>query len=162
MKISTKKLTLWAVTAALYTAVTLLTASFAFGPVQFRVAEAISVLCCFAPHMTVGVTLGCFLANLFSTVSALDMVVGTTATLLACLCMTKCRRAATMVLPNILFNAVLVGAMLALVLTPNAFWQGFAINALQVAVGEAAVMVLLGVPLYLFVKRSARLQTLLK
>ena len=89
MKITTKRLTLWAVTAALYTAVTLVTASFAYGPVQFRVAEALSVLCCFAPHMTVGITLGCFLANVFSTVSALDMVVGTGATLLACLLMSK-------------------------------------------------------------------------
>ena len=162
MKIATKRLTLWAVTAALYTAVTLLTASFAFGPVQFRIAEAISVLCCFAPHMTVGVTLGCFLSNLFSTVSALDMVVGTAATLLACLLMTRCRRAATMVLPNILCNAVLIGVMLAYILTPGAFWQGFLINGLQVALGEAAVMVLLGAPLYLFVARSKRLQNLIK
>ena len=162
MKISTKKLTLWAITAALYTAVTLLTASFAFGPVQFRVAEALSVLCCFAPHMTVGITLGCFFSNLFSTVSALDMVVGTFATLLACLCMTRCRRAATMVLPNILFNALMVGAMLAYVLTPTAFWQGFAVNALQVAVGEAAVMLVLGIPLYLFIQRSSRLRKLLQ
>ena len=110
--------------------------------------------------MTVGITLGCFLANIFSTVSALDMVVGTSATLLACLLMSRCRRPVTMVLPNVLCNAVLVGAMLGWVLTPDAFWQGFAVNALQVAVGEIAVMVLLGVPLFLFVQKSNRVRNL--
>lgn len=156
-QISVKKLALWAVMAALYAAITLLTASFAFGPVQFRLADAMCVLCCFAPHMTAGVTLGCFLANLFSSVSALDMVVGTAATLVACLWMTRCRRAVCMVLPNVLANGILVGAMLAWVYTPGAFWQGFLLNGLQVAAGELAVMVVLGVPLFVYIRRSTRL-----
>lgn len=162
MKITAKKLALWGITAALYAAITLSTASFSFGPVQFRIAEALTVLCCFCPHMTVGLTLGCFVANLFSTVSVLDIAVGTAATFFACLLMTKCKRAATMVLPNVLLNALMVGAMLAWVLTPTAFWQGFLVNALQVGVGELAVMVLLGVPLYLFIKKNTRLREILQ
>ncbi len=156
--VSTKKMALWAMTAALYAAITLLTASFAYGPVQFRVAEALSMLCCFAPHMTVGVTLGCFLANLLSPVSALDVVVGTAATLLACLWMSRCRRGFFAVLPNVVCNGLIIGAMLAWVYTPNAFWQGFLVNGLQVAVGELAVMVLLGLPLYACLRRRPEIR----
>ena len=67
-----------------------------------------------------------------------------------------------MVLPNILCNAVLVGAMLGYVLTPDAFWQGFLLNGLQVAIGEFAVMALLGVPLFLFLKRADRVRNLFR
>lgn len=158
MKLSAKHLSLWGITAAVYVALTLLTASFSFGPIQYRVAEALSVLCCFAPHMGVGITLGCAIANIFSTVSVLDIVVGTTATALACLCMAKCKRAFSMILPNILLNGILVGAMLAYVLTPTAFWQGFALYGMQVAVGEALVMLTLGLPLFFLLKKSPRLQ----
>ena len=160
--LSVRKLALWAVVAGLYAAVTLLTASFAYGPVQFRVAECLSVLCCFSPGMTVGITLGCLVANLFSVVSALDMVVGTAATLLACLLMSRCKNPVTMVLPNVLVNGLFIGAMLAWVYTPDAFWQGFLVNGLQVVVGETAVMVLLGVPLFVFLKKSPRLQKQLR
>ena len=161
MKITSKRLCLWAVTAALYAVVTLITASFAYGPVQFRIAEAISVLCCFAPHMTVGVTLGCFLANLFSTVSALDCIVGTAATLLACLFMTRCRRSWTMLLPNVLANGIIIGAMLAWISTPDAFWAGFWINGAQVAFGELVVMAVLGIPLFVLLKNNPRLRRLM-
>ncbi len=158
MKISAKKLALWGITAAVYVALTLLTAHFSFGPIQFRVAEALSVLCCFAPHMGVGITLGCAIANIFSTVSLLDIVVGTAATAMACYLMGKCRRAWTMILPNILLNGIFVGAMLSFVLTPAAFLTGFALYGAQVAVGEALVMLFLGLPLYFLLKKSPRLQ----
>lgn len=157
MKLSVKKMSQWAILAALYAAITLLTASFAFGPVQFRMAEALSVLCCFAPHLGVGVTLGCLLANLFSTVSALDIVVGTLATALACLMMAKCKHVFLMILPNVILNGLFIGAMLAYLYTPTAFWQGFLINGAQVALGELAVMVLLGAPLFLFLRKNPRL-----
>ena len=159
MKITARHLSLWGITAAVYVAVTLLTASFSFGPIQYRAAEALSVLCCFAPHMGVGITLGCAIANVFSTVSALDILVGTAATALGCLCMARCRRAWSMLLPNIFLNGILVGAMLSYVLTPGAvFWKGFAFYGTQVAVGEALVMLTLGLPLYFLLKKSPRLQ----
>ena len=158
---TTRKIALCGIVAGLYAAVTLLTASFAYGPVQFRIAECLAVLCCFEPAMTVGVTLGCFAANIFSTVSALDMVFGTLATLLACLTMTKCRRGWQTVLPNAVFNGVIIGALIAWTSAPAAFWQMFLVNALQVAAGELAVMVTLGLPLYGFLKKSGLVKQLL-
>lgn len=154
MNLTTRKIALCGVTAGLYAAVTLLTSSFAFGPVQFRLAEALTVLCCFEPTLVLGMTLGCFVANIFSTVSALDMVVGTLATALACLWMTKCRRALWAVLPNVLLNGVFIGALLAWTTAPGAFWAMFWVNGLQVAAGELAVMACLGVPLFGYLKKS--------
>lgn len=150
----TRKIAFAAVIAAAYAVVTLLTASFAYGPIQFRLAEALAVLCCFEPMAAAGVTLGCLIANLFSPISALDIVVGTFATLIAALIMTHCRKAWTAVLPNVIANGVLVGAMLAWVLAPEAFWQSFLLFGAEVAAGELAVMLVLGVPLFLYLKRS--------
>ena len=160
---TTRKIALCGIIAGLYAAITVLTSAFAFGPVQFRLAEALAVLCCFEPVLTVGVTLGCFIANLFSTVSALDMVVGTLATLTACLIMTRCRRTWTAIWPNVLVNGVFIGAMLAWVTAPRAaFWQAFWICGLQVAAGELAVMVILGAPLYTYLKKSGLVAQLLE
>ncbi len=152
--VSVRKLCICAIVAALYAAVTILTAPFAYGPVQFRLSEALVVLCAIEPILGVGITLGCLIANVFSTVTVLDIVVGTLATALACFWTAKCRKIFWVILPNILSNTVIIGMMLALVLTPQAFWAGFLTNGLSVALGEIAVMVILGVPLYVFARKT--------
>lgn len=153
-----RKLTACAIVAALYAAITILTAPLSFGLVQFRLSEALIVLCCLEPTLGIGITLGCFLANLFSTVTALDMIIGTAATALACLWTARCRNPWLMPLPNILCNAVIVGGMLAFVLFPGNLAVGFATAALQVGFGEAVVMYILGVPLYFFTRKTGFLK----
>ena len=153
-----RKLSLCAIVAALYAAITILTAPLSFGLVQFRLSEALIVLCCFEPMLGVGITMGCFLANLFSTVTALDVIIGTAATALACFWTSRCKKAWLMPLPNILCNAVIVGGMLAFVLFPGNLAAGFATAALQVGFGELAVMYILGLPLYYFAKKTAFLK----
>ena len=106
------------------------------------------------PSLTVGLTLGCLISNIFSTVSALDIVIGTAGTLLGCLLAARVKK-------DWLANAVLVGAMLAYVLTPDALVQGFFINGGEVLLGEAVVLYLLGVPLLLFFRRSGLMEKLL-
>lgn len=161
MKLTTRKIALCGVTAGLYAAITLLTSSFAYGQVQFRIAEALTVLCCFEPSMVIGATLGCFVANIFSTVSALDMVVGTLGTLIACLCMVRCKKAWLAAIPNVVVNGVMIGALIAWVTAPGAgFWKVFFISGLQVAVGELVVMVVLGVPLFVYLKKSGLIEKL--
>ena len=153
-KNSVRKLCACGIVAALYAAITILTAPFSYGLIQFRLSEALVVLCALAPQLGIGITLGCFLANVFSTVTALDMIVGTLATALACLVTAKCKKAWQVIWPNILFNTVLVGGMLGIVLMPDKLPVGFLICGVQVAVGEIAVMAILGIPLYLFAKRT--------
>ena len=84
-KLTTRQIALNGVAAGLYAAITILTASFAYGNIQFRIADALCVLVVLEPTLTVGLTLGCLISNIFSTVSALDIVIGTAGTLLGCL-----------------------------------------------------------------------------
>ena len=68
-KLNTRQIALNGIVAGLYAAITILTASFAYGNIQFRISEALMMLLLFEPHLTIGLTIGCLIANLFSTVS---------------------------------------------------------------------------------------------
>ena len=161
-KLTTRQIALNGVVAGLYAAITILTASFAYGNIQFRIADSLCVLVVLEPSLTVGLTLGCLISNIFSTVSALDIVIGTAGTLLGCLLAARVKKDWLVPLPVIFANAVLVGAMLAYVLTPDALVQGFFINGGEVLLGEAVVLYLLGVPLLLFFRRSGLMEKLLR
>ena len=77
----TKQLTLAAVLAAVYAALTLCLPSYT--PIQIRLSEALTVLPFLFPAATPGVIVGCFVANLLSPYGAIDVVCGTLATALA-------------------------------------------------------------------------------
>ena len=105
-----------AVIAAVYVVVCLVLAPFSYGAVQVRVAEALCLLPVFGAEYIVGVTLGCFLANLLGSTVVVDVVFGTLATLLACLVTYKLRDirvkglAIPASLPPVAFNMIIVGA----------------------------------------------------
>ena len=84
-RFSVHRLTLAAVIAAAYAGLTLLLPIPQYGPVQFRLAEALTVLPFVCPAAAPGLFIGCLLANLLSPYGLLDMVVGSGATLIACL-----------------------------------------------------------------------------
>ena len=163
-KLTTRQIALNGVVAGLYAAITILTASFAYGNIQFRISEALMMLLLFEPSLTVGLTLGCLIANIFSTVSisVLDMVVGTSATLLACLLTTRIKKPWLAPLPTILVNAVMVGAMLSWLYMPSEqFWYGLLVFGGEVGAGEAAVLYVLGIPLYYAMKKTNFIEKLL-
>lgn len=184
MKLTTRRIAFAGILAAFYAALTIATSSFAYGPVQFRLAEALTVLCCFTPAAIIGMVLGCMAANLASFVSAWDFLIGSSATLLACVItwlMTKSLRETEspapaqepweresrakrgllllllVPLPTILCNAVIVGAEIAVFFDERAFLPAWGLNALSVGAGEAAVMYALGLPLLLWLRRNQRL-----
>ena len=162
-KLTTKQIALSGITAGLYAGITILTSSFAYGNIQFRIADAMCLLVALEPSMTVGLTLGCLIANIFSTVSVLDIVIGTAATLLGCLLTVRIRKTWLLPVPTILANAALVGAMLSWVLMPaSEFWQGFAVMGGEVALGEAVVLYALGVPLVITMRRTGLMERLLR
>ena len=90
--LSVLKLVRCAVVAAIYVALCLGLAPFSYGAIQVRVAEALCLLPIFGPEYIIGVTLGCALANLLGS-TFIDVVFGTLATFLACLCTYALRRA---------------------------------------------------------------------
>ena len=151
---SVRNIAYGAVIAALYTACSLLPgiSAISYGPIQFRIAEALMLLCLFSPSAVVGVTLGCLLTNIFTPFGAnmFDLVFGTGATLLAALTMYFGRKFFIKniwlaPLPVVVFNALIVGSYLPLLLTdePIAIWYCM----LTVGLGELAVCYVLGLPL---------------
>ncbi len=118
--------------------------------IQFRVAEAFCVLAFFTPAAIPGLTVGCLLYNItFAPALPLDFLVGTAATFLSVGGMYLTRRVTIkgyplvgMLLPAI-FNGLLVGWELS-VYIGGGFW----LNALYVAIGELAVLLVLGTALY--------------
>lgn len=98
-----------AVIAALYTVMVLAFQWSSFGPVQFRFAEALTVLPYFTPAAIPGVTIGCFLSAVLAGADVLDMVFGSLATLVAAFLSYKLRRYKFLVpIPPILVNAIVV------------------------------------------------------
>lgn len=144
----TRKLTLAAMTAAAYAALSLLGAVFgiSYGPIQVRFSEALCLLPFLFPETAWGLGVGCLIANVFSPYGLLDLVVGTLATLLAALLTARCRKLWLAPLPPVLCNTVLVGAMLAYEQTgfSAAFWPSYGFNALSLLLGEGIACGVLG------------------
>ncbi len=131
-----------AMIGAIYMVLTLLAAlaNLAYGPVQFRFSEALTILPAFTPAAVPGLAVGCLLANIWSGYGAADMVFGTLATLLAAVC--------TRMVRNIRFKNIPVLAPLPPVLSTEGFsWAGFWAAALSVGAGELVICYGLGLPL---------------
>ena len=153
-KLSVRRLVRCAVIAAVYVVVCLVLAPFSYGAVQVRVAEALCLLPVFGAEYIVGVTLGCFLANLIGS-TVIDVVFGTLATLMACLVTYKLRNvrikglAIPASLPPVVFNMIIVGAFEITFFfsdgAPTAALAAF--NAVTVGIGEIISCTVLGVAL---------------
>ena len=148
-----------AIIAALYTILcylqNLIFPNSASMAVQFRAAEALSVLAFFTPAAIPGLGLGCLLFNLsFSGALPLDFLVGTLASCWAAGAMWFMRDLKVRKLPVLgllmpgLINGVLVGWELTFYVG-GAFW----FNALCVALGEWVVLLTLGSVLYSAIRR---------
>lgn len=144
-RFKTQDLTLAALIAAVYAVLTVALPIPAYQEVQFRVAEAMTVLPFLFPAATPGLFVGCFIANLFSPYP-LDIVCGSLATLLACLMTQRMPNRWLACLPPVICNAAIVGAEIAWFVTGfgPGFWQAYALNALTVGLGELAACVVLG------------------
>lgn len=84
-RFSTHQLALAGIIAGIYAGLTLLLPIPQYLGVQFRIAEAMTVLPFLCPAAIPGLTIGCFLANLLGSPMVMDWVFGTVATLLAAL-----------------------------------------------------------------------------
>ena len=135
-KLTTRQIALNGVVAGLYAAITILTASFAYGNIQFRIADSLCVLVVLEPSLTVGLTLGCLISNIFSTVSALDIVIGTAGTLLGCLLAARVKKDWLVPVPVILGNTVGI----------SGFWVLASITIAASLFGFAGMI--LGVPVF--------------
>ena len=83
------KLSRIGVIAALYAVLTLALPAFAYGPIQFRFSEIMTLLAFIDPFYILPLTLGCAIANLGSPFGIVDVFVGSFASFLALYSMSK-------------------------------------------------------------------------
>ena len=161
------------VIAAAYAAATLVSllflGSLAWGPIQFRVSEALCVLALFTPAAVPGLTLGCIIANVANIaisgtgmLGMLDVVFGSLATFVGASITWKLRRRPAIALMGpVLANALIVPAYLPLLLQGIGFYTipftsisldgtyplMYLFGLVTTGLGEAVIMYLLGYPL---------------
>ena len=144
-----KMITSNAVLAALYAILTIVCTPFAYGPIQFRISEILVLVCFFNKKYSIGLIIGCFLANLNSPTMTLDILFGTAATAIACVGIVFSPRLAIAVLFPIVANAFIVGWEL------TYFGEPFWFSVGWVALGETVVLVAGYIFFFMFRKKPA-------
>ena len=154
--LKTKYLVLTALIAAAYAVCTIFLAPISFGALQFRVAEVLTVLPVFTPFAIPGLTVGCFIANMFSPLGIIDMIFGSIATLIAAYLSYKTRHILFKNLPilslsfPVISNGIIIGAALSITAQLNI--AGFLLSALSIMLSEALSCYILGIPFYIAIK----------
>lgn len=139
--------------AALYVALTLLSIPISFGQIQFRIAEILVIFCFFNKKNCLGIILGTFLANLFSTLGLWDLLFGTFATALTCLFVCNSKHLIVSIIWPVVFNAIIIAIELYIVFGFGPIELLF-INMAYVAFGELVVMIGSYILFMLFKKRK--------
>lgn len=95
--------------AAIYVVLIFAFEPISFGPIQFRVAEALTILPFFTPAAIPGLFIGCFLGNFLGGAILADVIFGSIATLIGAVGSYLLRKKAWLVpLPPIVANTVIV------------------------------------------------------
>ena len=98
-----------AVIAAIYVVLVLIFDTFSFGPIQFRIAEMLTVMPYFTPAAIPGLFVGCLIANIIGGGLIWDIVFGSIATLIGAIGSYLVRKNKWLVpLPPIIANMVIV------------------------------------------------------
>lgn len=166
--------------AAIHAACTLVAMLFlgwmSWGPVQFRMSEALTVLAIFTFDAVPGLTLGCVIANIVNvglsgmgTLGLLDVVFGSLATAVGAWFTWRFRaRPSLAMLGPIVANALIVPTYLPLILQGMGFYTipftsvsldgaylpMYLFGVATIGLGECAVMYLLGLPVYRALART--------
>ncbi len=151
-----------AVIAALYAGLTYAAGmmNLAYGSIQFRFSEALTILACISPAAIPGLTIGCFLGNITSPYGIVDILCGTAATFIAAVLSYKTRNVKFKNLPllsaffPVIANAVIVGIEITIFMPEGFKLQAFLINAIQIAIGQLVMCYGLGLPLYNVIKKT--------
>lgn len=136
-QISVKLIVVNAMIASVYAVLTLAISPFAYSEIQFRISEIMVFLAFYNKKYIPGLTIGCIVANMFSPMGILDVIFGTTSTIIVCL---------SMYLIKNHYFAALTGAIITGLIIGGELWYAYQIpyliNALYVAIGELIVLII--------------------
>ena len=135
-----------AMIAAIYVALTMVFAPISFGPVQFRIAEALCILPFFTPAAVPGLFAGCLLSNLLCGAMPLDVVFGSLATLIGAAGSWYLRKHKWCVcIPPIMANTIIIP------------WDMILLAMVTVGIGEILAIGVLGNVLLITLERYKNL-----
>ncbi len=143
-----------ALIAAVYTVLTHLANAMglANGAIQFRISEALCALGVFTPAAIPGVALGCFLSNLTTGCAIWDIIFGSLASLIGMIGLRALKKHPVLApLPYVAANVIIVPFVLR-----YAYGDAHALPylALTVGIGEVVCAWILGVALWLLLKKT--------
>ena len=142
-----KELVLYSSVAAIYIVLTIMLGSFSFGPVQFRIAEALVLLCFFNKKFFLPLTLGCLISNLMSPFGLYDVIFGTTATILSLVCIMKSKNLLIASLYPVIFNGIIISFEISLMI--GVFdWKVLLFDCATIALGEFVCVTIIGTILF--------------
>lgn len=142
--------------AAIYVVLCWILKPISFNVLQFRVAEALTLLPILYAEAVPGLFAGALLANVIGGLGLPDIVFGSLATLAAAWLTRAWRRSWTAYLPPIVVNALVVGWYLTYLIhlpSPKLLGSTFLGAALSIGASEAVVVLVLGVPLVALLRR---------
>lgn len=137
-----------AMIAVLYTSLTYALAPISYGPLQFRLSEALTLLPILYPEAIYGLFIGTLVANIFGGLGLWDIIGGSLATLFAAWCTYRFRMNFLAYLSPIIINALIVGSYLS-ILYAMPYW----FTILSIGVSEAIIVFAIGYPLILILKK---------
>ena len=106
---TTRRIAHGAIIAAVYVVLCIIFQPISYGPVQFRIAEALTIMPLFTPAAIPGLFAGCILANIIGQGVILDVVFGSLATLIGAVLGYLLRRNRWLVpIPAIIANALII------------------------------------------------------
>ena len=140
-----------ALIAALYAGITMAMGPLAYsGFINIRPSEALTVLPLLFPEASVGLWIGCMVANILSAASLYDVFLGSLVTLVAALLTRLVRNVFAGGIFPVLLNALFVPLILMLAGVPDVvYWMSF----LSILATQAVWYYALGVPLYFGLKK---------
>ena len=98
-----------AIIAAVYVVLCIIFEPISYGPIQFRIAEALTIMPLFTPAAIPGLFVGCVLANIIGQGVIMDVVLGSIATLIGAVIGYLLRRNRWLVpIPAIIANALII------------------------------------------------------
>ncbi len=138
-----RRITNIGVMTAVYVVATLLCSPLAYKEIQFRVSELLMLFCFFNKDYIISMSMGCFIANLFSPLGFVDVGFGTSATIAAALLIYLCRNKVNLFVASlfpVVSNGLIIAAELKYV--SNApYW----LSVGTVALGEFVCVSIIGV-----------------
>lgn len=158
MQMSAKRLVRISVIAALYAVLTYALPALAYGPIQFRLSEIMTLLAFIDPFYILPLTLGCAIANIASPFGIIDVIVGSFASFLALYTMSKTKNIYIASLWPTVFCFIIGLEILFLSKEPINF---FLITG-QIMISEFVVVSIVGVTLFKLLEKNDYVMNMLK